>query len=166
MLLPERVKARLPPRTPPKLPPPADVRSAAVTELFVIVPPMPGRMLVEPRTATAWLLPFRSTVAPGALTKSVESPAGPARPATARVLSAPELRLSVPPLTWIAGVAVMTVVGEPAVTTPSPLVIWNWVELRMAATKLLTGMPAPVTRLPTERPAVELTVTTSLSRAV
>ena len=60
----------------------------------------------------------------------------------------------------------MTVAGEPAVTTPSPLVIWNWDELRMAATKLLGGMPAPVTKLPMERPTVELTVTTSLSSSV
>ena len=152
--------------TPPKLPPPPEVSSAAVTELFVIVPPMPGRMLVEPKRATAWLLPFKSTNAVGALMKSAERPAGPGRPATARVLSAPEFRLSVPPLTWIDGVAVMTVAGEPAVTTPSPLVIWNWDELRMATTKLLIGMPAPVTKLPMERPTVELTVTTSLSSSV
>ena len=159
-MLPERTKVRLPEIEPPNSPPPVEVRVARATkEEFSIVPPMPAEGLALVSAPKACEKPSRSTTEVRPLScRSLTRAAMTVSP-TAMVLSEPESRLRVPPLTVTTPVkparAFKFIVPLPDFTKPTelprprrpsrsrvpPSRTWNcgaWVEVPRTSTSMLT----------------------------
>ena len=111
VVLPERAKPIAPAMTPPKVL--LSVVVSTAPDRPVIVPPCPGRMFELARPRTTWLLAPRLTTAVGLLIERNVSVALEVVPTTVRVLSVPDARLSVPPLTETSVLAARTPFGTP-----------------------------------------------------